>query len=95
MNLKKLIHYIVQVYAPSWFNIKMSSKLHDSPCILFSTINHLKLIQFDDVRRIVKQNIQGNALCLLPANFLYAMVKDDDDQIRNLGLQTILTLRHR
>ena len=94
-NLTKLTHYIVKVYAPSWFSLKMSSKLHDSPRILFSTINHLKLIKFDDVRRIVKQNIQGNAFCLLPANFLYAMVKDDDDQIRNLGLHTILTLRRR
>lgn len=79
MNLKKLIHYIVQVYAPSQFNPKMSSKLHDSPHILFSTINHMKLIQCDDVRGIAKQNIQGNAFCLLPANFLYPTVKDDDN----------------
>jgi hypothetical protein len=95
MKLKKLVHYIVQVYAPAWFEIKTSSKLHDSPRILFSAINRLKLIQFDDVKRNVKQNIQGNVFCLLPGNFLYAMVKDDDDWIRSLGLQTILTLRHR
>lgn len=94
-NLTKLTHYIVNVYAPSWFSLKMSSKLYDSPRILFSTINHLKLIQFDDVRRIVKQNIQGNVFCLLPANFLYAMVKEDEDQIRNLGLHTILIHRRR
>jgi hypothetical protein len=92
-NLKKLTHYIVKVYAPSWFQIKKSSKLKDSPQILFFTIKEMDLIKFDDVKRIVRKNIQGNAFCLIPANFLYAMVKNDDEQIRTLGFETILTLR--
>ncbi|HKU33678.1 MAG TPA: hypothetical protein VJR22_07525 [Candidatus Nitrosotalea sp.] len=93
VNLIKLVYYIVRVYAPAWFEIKASSKLHDSPRLLFNVINRLQSLPFDDVKHIVMQNIQGNAYCLLPENFLYAMVKDKDNTIRNLALQTILDNR--
>lgn len=93
--LKKLIHYIVNIYAPCWFAIKTSSKLRDSPRILYSAIQRLNALPYDDVKRIVKQNIQGNAFCLLPENFLYAMVCDDQPSIRKAGLQTVLKQRSR
>ena len=34
-NLFKLVHHIVKVYAPSWFETKSSYKPHESPRILF------------------------------------------------------------
>lgn len=93
--LKKLVKFIVQIYAPAWFEIKMASKLQHSPRILFSAINRLNLLPFEDVKQIVQNNIQGNAFCLLPENFLYAMVKDEDTVIRSLAFQAILRLRNR
>jgi hypothetical protein len=92
-NLKKLVHYIVRVYAPAWFEIKMSSKLHESPPLLFDAIMRLNLLPYDDVKGIIKHSIQGNAYCLLPENFLYAMVKSDDVGVRNIALNVILTNR--
>ena len=37
-NLTKLVYYIVRVYAPAWCKIKLSSKLQESPSLLFNTI---------------------------------------------------------
>ena len=43
--------------------------------------------------RIVKKNISGNAFCLLPENFLYAMVLSEEEHVRIKGLETILHIR--
>ena len=72
----------------------MSSKLLESPEILFKAISRLNLLPFDDVKCIVKRNIQGNAYCLLPENFIYAMVKSSDVSVRNNALHTILSNRN-
>ncbi|XP_065680539.1 uncharacterized protein LOC136094507 [Hydra vulgaris] len=52
-------------------------------------------LPFDDVKYIVKKNIKNNASCLKPENILYAMLKDNDSKIRNLGFQILLGLRQR
>ncbi|XP_047131321.1 uncharacterized protein LOC124810448 [Hydra vulgaris] len=95
VSLKKLVYFIVQVYAPAWFEIKKSSKFHESPRLIFSTITRINNLPFDDVKLIVKKNIKKNALCLKPENILYAMLKDNDKKIRNFGFQILLALRQR
>ena len=65
-NLIKLVHYIVKVYAPSWFEIKFSSKQHESRRILFWNFSRIDGLSFDDVKTIAKQNFQKNFFCLLP-----------------------------
>ena len=77
-NLIKLVHYIVKVYAPLWFEIKSSSKLHESPRTLFQNLSRIDQLSFEGVKNIAKQNLQGNSFCLLPENFLYALIKDED-----------------
>ena len=72
-SLKKL------VYCPglrsTMVRIKISSKLHDSPRLLFSAIVfQLNILPFNDVICIVKQNIKNNAFYLRPENLLYAMM---------------------
>jgi len=94
-TLIKLVHYIVLVYAPAWFEIKSSSKLHESPRILFQKISRINELLFEDVKTVAKQNLQGNSFCLLPENFVYALVKDEDCTIRSIGLQTIINLRRK
>ena len=94
-NLIKLVHYIVKVNAPSWFEIKSSSKLHESPRILFQNLSRIDQLSFQDVKTKAKQNLQGNSSSLLPENFLYALLKDEDPIARNLGLQTITNLRRK
>ena len=94
-NLIKLVHYIVKVNAPSLFEIKSSSKLHESPKILFQNLSRIDQLPFQAVNTIAKQNLLGNSFCLLPENFLYVLIKDEDPIVRNLGLQTIINLRSK
>ena len=49
-NLIKLVHYIVKVYAHSWFEIKSSSKLHESPRILFQNLSRIDQLSFEDLK---------------------------------------------
>ena len=65
-TLKQLVYFIVQVYAPTWFEIKKSSKFHESPKILFDCIQRMKQLPFEDIKRTALENIQRNAFCLLP-----------------------------
>ena len=94
-NLIKLLHYVVKIYAPSWFEVKFSSKLHESRRILFWNLSRIDGLSFHDVKTIAKHNFRGNFLCLLPGNFLYPLIKDEDPIVRNLGLLTIINLRSK
>ena len=76
-NLIKLVHYILKVYAPSWFEKKSTSKPHESRRILFQNLSRIDQLSLDDVKTIAKQNLRGNFFCLPPENFLYALIKDE------------------
>ena len=54
-NLIKLVHYIVKVYASSWFEIKSLSKLHESPKILFQNLSRIVQLSYEDLKTIAKQ----------------------------------------
>ena len=92
-TLKKLVCYIIKVYAPAWFEIKTSCKLHETPKILFNTISRLNKLPDEDVKEIAQQSIQGNAFCLLPDNFVYAMIKDSNPDVRQNGFKLIAKSR--
>ena len=48
---------------------------------------------YTDIAKIAFTNIQGNAYCLLPSNFLLSMLKSADANIRKLALERILKIR--
>ena len=75
-TLRKPVSYIIKVYAFAWFEIKTSSKLHEALKILF-TISRLNQLPDEDVKEFAHQSIQGNAFCLLPDNFVQAMIKNN------------------
>ena len=80
-TLKQLVYFIVQVYAPTWFEIKKSSKFHESPKILFHCIQRVKQLPFEDINRTPLEKIQRNTFFLLQDNFIFAMIKDDEPTI--------------
>ena len=63
------------------------------PKILFDCIQRIKQLPFEDIKHTALENIQRNAFCLLPDNFVYAMIKDDEPTIRNTALKLILASR--
>lgn len=90
-NIKELAHCIVYDYAPAWFEIKMSSKLHEFPSLLFDDNIRLNLLPFDDVKSIIMYSIKGNAHYLLSENVLYVVMKSNDVTVRNIALSAVLT----
>ena len=87
-----LARYVVQVYAPGWFEIKSSSKFHDQQKHLWNLIQRTKL-QDDDVIQVVKNNLRHNSFCLLPENMLYSMLMSQEISIREEALKKIIHLR--
>ena len=55
----------------------------------------MQIVKYEDVKQIVKQNLQGNTFCLFPESFLCAVVREEDSTVENLGLQTIVGLRSK
>ena len=89
-----LAKYVVQVYAPGWFQIKLSSKFHHQQKYVWDLIQRTKL-QDDSVIAVVKNNLQYNSFCLLPENMLYSMLMSDDICVREEALKLILSLREK
>lgn len=92
-TLIKLVTFIQQVYAVGWFEIKQSSKLSETPELLFNTIQRIKSLPYKDVISIAKKNIQGNSFCLLPENFLYSMAISDKEEVSKIGWRIIQQIR--
>jgi len=92
-ELIKLVTFIVQCYAPSWFTIKQSSSLRDSPKILHKAIESINKVPDLEIRALFRESIQRNCYCLLPENFLYAMILDDNRDVRRKGWKLIHDLR--
>ena len=90
--LKDLVTYIVQIYSPCWFLIKADSKFHNQPHYTHFILKNLKH-QTDKIQKIVQKNLKGNSFSLLPENFLYSLVRTKDKNIRNQGINKILTIR--
>ena len=89
-----LAKYVAQVYAPGWFQIKLSSKFHHQQEYVWNLIQRTKL-QDDSVIAVVKKNLQYNSFCLLPENMLYSMLMSDYMYVREEALKVILSLREK
>ena len=85
-QLLDLATFIVKVYAPVWFSIKCKSFLKDGPIHLWKMIQFSRYLP-NDQKTIVDRVIQTNAYFAHPENILLAMVFDDREHIRMLGLK--------
>ena len=91
-NLVHLVNYIVRVYAPLWFSIKMNPSCKDGARHLFHTIQLSRYLP-QELRDIIDPVIQRNGYFGHPENLLLAMVSDERQFIRELGLRRILKAR--
>ena len=55
-------------------------------------IKQMKL-QSPCIRNISLKNLRNNAFCLLPENMIYAMLCDNDPEVRALALNKIIAIR--
>ena len=92
MNLKHLVTYVMKVYSPVWFSIKMHPSCKDGAMHLFKTIQQSRYLS-KELRDIVDPVLQRNGYFGHPENLLLAMISDERQYIRELGLRRILKAR--
>jgi len=92
-ELVRIIKFIVQVYAPSWFNIKSHDDFLEGPKLVFNTLQQAKELGDDLCLNIVKEKIQSYAFPLLSENFLASLLYSDNAMERRLAMLRILELR--
>lgn len=93
-NLKMLVNYILNTYAPVWFNIKMNHSVKYGPKHVFDVIKTTRYLP-KKIKAIIDPVIQRNAYFCHPENMLLAMIADERKEIRELGYKRILEAKNK
>lgn len=93
-NLIILATYVVKVYAPVWFSIKVKSACWEGPRHLWKLIFLTRYLP-KHLKDVVDPVIQRNAYFAHPENLLLAMIKDKRPNIRKLALCRIIRTREQ
>ena len=83
MNLKHLVNYVMKVYSPGWFSIKMHLSCKDGTRHLFKTMQQSHYLS-KELRYIVNPVLHRNGYFGHPENLLLAMISDERQYIREL-----------
>ena len=91
-KLQTLAEFIMKVYAPMWFTIKLNPYCTDGPRNLWKTINVSRYLK-DELKTVVDPIIQRNGYFGHPETIILSMITDDRQPIREFGLRRILRAR--
>lgn len=91
--LQDLTSYIVNVYAPTWFQIKKNELAVDGPKNFYFLIERSNKIEDRKVKSIVQKCIQRNAFFAHSENLLLAQISSNDTLERLDGVNKILEIR--
>lgn len=94
-TLKILTSYIVNVYAPTWFQIKKNELAIDGPKNLFFLIKKCSLVEDDMAKAMVRKCIQRNAFFAHSENMLLAQLSSKTKSERIDAVNKILNIRER
>lgn len=88
-NLKTLVQYILKVYAPVWFSIKLKPSCVDGSKHLFLLISNSPYLS-QDLKNLINPVFQRNGYFAAPENLLLSMLCDKRKSVRELGLRRVL-----
>lgn len=91
-QLQTLAEFVMRVYAPMWFTIKLNPYCTDGPRNLWKTINVSRYLQ-NELKTVIDPIIQRNGYFGHPEAIILSMITDDRQPIRELGLRRILRAR--
>lgn len=94
-TLNILTSYVVNVYAPTWFQVKKNELAINGPKNLFYLIEKIKLVNDEKALAIVKKCIQRNAFFAHSENVLLAQLASDNKVERYIAVYKILKIRKR
>lgn len=91
-ELKQLVFFILHCYMPLWFRIKASVYFSEGPKIVFETIRLTRYLP-EHLQIIINPVIERNAYFAHPENLIVAMIMDERQHVRELGLRRVLKAR--
>ena len=91
-ELVLLTDYVLKVYAPVWFNIKLEPQCYKEAKYLWLMV-HLSCFLPNDIRAVVHKCIQRNAFFANPENILLTMLVDERQEIKELAARRIKVAR--
>ena len=91
-NLKLIVEFIVGVYIPNWFNIKVRHGWEKGPNHLLYQLELLRH-QNKKARNIVMPYVERNAYYAHPESVLQAMLCSDRKEDRQMAVEMIMKMR--
>ena len=92
-GLIKIVSYVVQVYAPSWFLIKLRHHFKYGPTNLFEQMKLIKTTQSLDVQEVAIKTVQRNTYFAEPGMVITCMLSSDDPNLRKKAVAKIQQVR--
>ena len=92
-NLKLIAEFIVKVYFPSWFDIKINKYLTGGPKNLFNVIQRINKFPDSNARNICYKVIDNNSYFAHGENILIGMLADEDEEVRRKAVNKVLHLK--
>lgn len=90
--LVTIVTFILRVYAPTWFNVKLNNKCVNGSYNLWFLIKASSYLS-QEHKEVVNKSIQTNAFFGHHENILLGMIRDKNKKIRELACERILKAR--
>ena len=91
----KIVSFIVQVYCPCWFLIKLKHNFKHGPSNLFEQMRLIKTTQDKEVQEVAMKTVQRNAFFAEPGMILTCMIASDDSSVRKKAVDKIKEVRKK
>ena len=93
LKLEILVRFCLEVYFPTWFEIKGNKHITHGPRSLFNLIQQVLNFSDRNVRKIAPNVVIRNGYSAHPENIMIAMLVDDNEDIRNKGVTKVLAFQ--
>ena len=92
-NLRRIVTFILNFYAPSWFHIKSHPTCQDGAKNFFFMVSLYQKLDIAD-QTVVASVLQNNSYFCHPENILLAAIGDENENIRKFASEKILLARN-
>ena len=88
-NRKHLVQFCMEVYFPSWFEIKRKHTTVDGAKNFFNIVNRVTKLPNPQIRTVALNVLQRNAYFAHPENVLLEMVGDNEENLRRSAVANV------
>ena len=94
-ELQALVKYILYVYAPLWFDIRLSPYISEGPKHFYRLIQRTRDLFSDspNLLQVTQKCLQRNGFMAHNENITIAMLNDDDPDVKEKGFLNVLQAR--